>query len=87
MKFDDIIAWQRRDAKQEAIIETTIADILDLLSEYGEIPDSLKERIRAITNITTLKQLFKFAIKAGSLEQFMQQLEDLSASQAPLNTP
>lgn len=71
MRFDDIIAWEREDA----VIENMVQNILDLLNDYGPIPDSLKERLVATTDLHMLKHWLKLAAKSDSLEAFLQQME------------
>lgn len=70
MKFEEIIESERREAVSEAIINTYIQNILELLEDIGEVPDELCEKIRGINNILTLKECFKIAVKAKSIDEF-----------------
>jgi hypothetical protein len=78
MKYDEIIAWERREAAEEAAEEATRTAtcatmqfaVLELLEDYGEIPDSLREQIEQEESIDTLKKWHKVAAKATSIEEF-----------------
>ena len=43
MHLDELIAWHRKDE----IRDTTISNIFDLLSDYGQTPEDLKEQVVA----------------------------------------
>jgi predicted transposase/invertase (TIGR01784 family) len=77
MKYDEIIAWERREAAEEAAEKATCAtkrnDIMELLEDYGEIPDYLREQIEQEESIDTLKKWFRLAVKASSIEEFASQ--------------
>ena len=75
MRFDDIIAWERKDAQEEAIIAITIQNTMDLLSDYGEVPPSLQDRLAETSNLDTLKRWLKLAAKSDSIESFIQQMD------------
>jgi hypothetical protein len=79
MKYDEIIAWERKDAAEEAAEKATCAtkrnDILELLEDYGEIPDNLKERIEQEESVDTLKKWHKLAAKASSIEEFAAEIK------------
>ena len=66
MRFEDLIAFERRD--------TIVQDILDLLEDYGEIPDALKEKLSR-TNSEILRKYHKLAAKANSIEEFIKMIE------------
>ena len=55
-------------------IQTRIEDILDLLSDIGEIPAKLEEQIQSQKDPATLKRWFKLAARCDSLEDFMNQM-------------
>jgi hypothetical protein len=78
MKYDEIIAWERREAAEEATRTATCATmqfaVLELLEDYGEIPDSLREQIEQEESIDTLKKWFKLAVKASSIEEFEKEM-------------
>ena len=66
MRLDDIIYSER----EEAAKETTVQNILDLLEEYGKVPEELKEKIAAQDDKETLKGWLKLAARSESLEDF-----------------
>lgn len=69
MRFEELIAWERAEEAQN----TKIQAILDLLEDYGEIPDSLTEKLRQSSD-EALKRYLKLAAKADSIEAFMEML-------------
>lgn len=74
MRFEELIAYHRKDATQEATAKTMIQNILDLLEDYGNIPDSLQKKLEATDDIDLLKKYLKLAAKAESIEAFEKQL-------------
>ena len=74
MKWDTMIYYERQDAKNEGKIEGMIESLLDVLNEYGEVSDDLKEMILKETNLDKVKQWTKLAARASSLEEFMKQM-------------
>lgn len=55
-------------------IEGKAEFILSLLSDLGDIPESLKEKILKEKNLETLDKWFKIAIKAETIEDFSSQI-------------
>lgn len=51
-----------------------IQNTLDLLEDYGNIPDSLRQKLEATDDIDLLKKYHKLAAKAESMEAFEKQL-------------
>ena len=74
MKWDAMIYYERRDAKNEGKIEGKIEGILELLSDYGEITEDLKERIAQETDLEKLSSWLKLAAKVNSLEEFAKKM-------------
>jgi septum formation topological specificity factor MinE len=70
MKYDEIIAWERREAAEEAACAMKRNDIMELLEDYGEIPDYLREQIEQEESIDTLKKWHKHAAKVSGIEEF-----------------
>lgn len=68
MRFEELIAWERAEAAQN----TKVQAILELLEDYGEIPDTLPEKLHQF-NEEELKKYHKLAAKAG-IEEFMAML-------------
>ncbi len=85
MKYEDIIYYERKDAAEEAAkeatktatLQTQMRCICELLEEYGTIPQSLKERLENETDTGTLAKWLKKAAKAGSMEEFMQKMDEV----------
>ena len=82
MRFEEFIAFERADAAkqaaQQATLEAThtakVQDILELLEDYGEVPDALKQELTQ-ANPETLKLYLKLAAKADSIEAFIAAIE------------
>lgn len=73
MRFEELIAYERADAAEQAIQNIKIQNILELLEDYGEIPDTLTEKLRQ-SNDEALKKYLKLAAKVNSIEAFMEML-------------
>lgn len=71
MKFEDIIYYERRDA----ILDTKIQDICELLEEHGEIPEELKNRLDSEKDVKRLAAWHKLAAKSHSIEEFMEAID------------
>ena len=48
--------------------------IVDFLSEYGEVPQGLKDKIYGEKNISLLKQWNKLSAKVASIEEFIEKM-------------
>ena len=83
MRFEDLIAYERRDAAKEAAEEATEKatqdtkkqSIYELLEDYGEIPDTLKEKLEGTKDLELLKKYHKLAAKVDSIDEFMRMVE------------
>jgi len=62
----------REDAKAEGKAEGKIECIFDLLSELGEIPVALDEKIRKEKNIEALTKLLRYAAKCKTMDEFIE---------------
>lgn len=65
--LDDLIADGKAEGKAEFIIE--------LLEEYGKIPDKLKKRIYAQNDLLLLSNWHKIAAHVNSIEEFICQTD------------
>ena len=82
MRFEELLAFERKEAAQEAAQEAveqtkksnTIQNILDLLEDYGEIPDALKEKLEQ-SDIEQLRKYHKLAARAESIAAFSAQIK------------
>ena len=57
--------------KSEGIIEGRTHSILELLDEYGVIPEELRQSILQESNLETLRKWHKLAAKVDSIEEFV----------------
>ena len=69
MTFGDYIDRERREEK--------IEDILDLLGDYGEIPEELIDRINTQHDKESLRILLKLAARVDSIEDFEEQMDEV----------
>ena len=70
MDWEEKIYYERRDAAEEADWKRRIADILELLEDYGEVPAELQRRLEAEMDAEKLRSLLKLAARVQSLEEF-----------------
>ena len=56
----------------QGITQGKIDDILDILSDLGDIPSSLREQVTAQKDEATLRAWLKLAAKAESIQDFVQ---------------
>ena len=71
MHLDELIAWHRKDE----IRDTTISNIFDLLSDFGQTPEDLKEQINSQKDISILRQWHKLAARSDSIEDFRRKIQ------------
>ena len=56
---------------EKGILQTAREAILDVLdTRFGEVPDSIRDRINSLGSEPTLKTLLRRAARASSLEEF-----------------
>jgi len=61
----------RQEGLEKGIVQTDREAILDVLdTRFGQVPDSVRERVNAIGSEPTLKNLLRQAARASSLEEF-----------------
>ena len=61
----------RQEGLEKGIVQTAREAILDVLdSRFGEVPDSVRERINVLCSEPTLKDLLRRAARASSLDEF-----------------
>ena len=81
MTFGDYIDREcreaRREERREAAIETTRSNIFDLLEVFGAVPPELEDRINTLNDIECLRELHRRAARAGSIEDFEGQMEEV----------
>ena len=70
MTVGDVIKFEQEIARKEQAYD----DIFELLKDYGEIPDKIRERIENEFNPDILKRWHKLAARCGSMEAFEKQM-------------
>ena len=58
------------EAKDEGKLEQAITSIVDLLEDYGPIPEEVMQRLMAESDMEQLKKWLKLAAKADSMQAF-----------------
>ncbi|MDE7249095.1 MAG: hypothetical protein K2N82_04255 [Lachnospiraceae bacterium] len=66
----------KAEGKIEGRIESKVEDIIELLEDYGEVSDELKNKIFLQNELTLLKRRHKLAAHAGSIEEFVNQINN-----------
>ena len=60
----------RKEGRKEGWIESQIECVLEILEEYGTVPDGLRQMIESQKDINILRDWMKAAIKSHSVEEF-----------------
>lgn len=68
MTLEEKIFYERLDAKNEGKIEA----IVELLEEYGTLPDEILEKMSEIGDSKMMKEWLKLAANVGSIEEFLE---------------
>ena len=69
------IGQERYDeGKAEGKMEGIAEGVLELLGEYCEVPEDLKNTIQSEANIDTLSRWLKLAARSDSIESFKSQM-------------
>lgn len=63
MTLEDYIWYERQDERKE----TKIEDILELLEEYGSIPEEVEKRLQEESDTKQFKQWHRLAAKVNSI--------------------
>ena len=78
------IEVQREEAMEEGFtkgkIEDRIDSILELLEDYGTVPEKILNQIHQEKNIDTLRKWHKLAARVNSIEEFVSQIQILTKS-------
>ena len=91
MRFDELMAYAqiegreegreegrvegRAEGRTEGILETRRNTIFEFLEEYGDVPETLRDRINNETSEVVLKGWLKMAVKTQSIEEFVLNIE------------
>ena len=74
MTFEEYVELQKYGIARKTRKETMVEAIVDLLEEFGEVPESVREKLMK-KEPEYLRRWLKLAAKAESLEVFIQQLD------------
>jgi len=64
------------DMQNDAKAEGKAEDIIELLEEYGEMPEELKAEIFEQKDLEILKKWHKFAAKASGIQEFVEKMKE-----------
>lgn len=70
MRWEEIIYYERLEEREEAVIDTMVQGILDILEEYGEIPEYIKNRLEETDDKEILRKWHKLSARVNSIEEF-----------------
>ncbi|MFQ6809620.1 MAG: Rpn family recombination-promoting nuclease/putative transposase [Blautia sp.] len=80
MIFEEMLREEKQEGRQEGLLEGRIEaireGIFELLEDLGEVPDKLRDRMEALEELGDLKFLFKLAVKADSIQNFVKDAEN-----------
>ena len=80
MIFEEMLREEKQEGRLEGRlegrIEATREDVFELLEDLGEVPDKLRDRMEALEELGDLKFLFKLAVKADSIQNFVKDAEN-----------
>ena len=62
MLFEEMMRNERAEGKAEAILE--------ILEDYGDVPESLRSRIMSEKNSSVLRHFLKYAVQASTISEF-----------------
>lgn len=62
------------DQVKIAVAEAKIEDLIEFLSEYGQIPEAIQNKIKQERDLQILSKWVKLAAKAESIEEFVAQM-------------
>lgn len=63
------------DLKNEGKAEGKAEDIIELLEEYGEVPEDLRTKILGQNDLAVLEVWFKLAIKVSGVQEFIEKIQ------------
>ena len=81
MLLEELLRDEKRKAEKIGRLEEVKENIISLLEELGEIPESLRKEIERIGELKVLKILHKKAAKAERLELFEAEMNQILASE------
>jgi uncharacterized secreted protein with C-terminal beta-propeller domain len=72
MIFEEMLSEERAEGRIEGKAEA----VLDFLSELGDVPEELREKIKAEKNLETLTDYLKKVFRAKSVDQFLEEISE-----------
>ena len=82
MLLEEMLSDEREEGyvsgREAGIIIGKMEDIFELLSELGSVPDDIKESIEAEEDVDILNRIFKMAVKADSMEEFIKNYSEIA---------
>ena len=66
----------REEGRIEGRIEAKAESVLEVLEEFGTVPEQLRTVILSQTDMDTLKHWLKLAVRADSMEEFAEKIEE-----------
>ena len=70
MLWEEYVYLLKKELRLEVEEEEKAETILELLGDFGEIPEKIVKRIRSEKDVETLKRWIKLAAKGNSIEEF-----------------
>ena len=71
MIFEEMLREERAEGRAEGKVEGTAGALFVSLEELGEIPEVVRKRIMNEKDLETLTRWLRLAVKADSLEGFL----------------
>lgn len=82
MIFEEMLRDERAEGRAQGKAEGKAEDVLELLDELGDVPETLRCRITNEKNLGLLTKWLRLAAKANSLKEFLDNMQnDLSDNQ------
>lgn len=75
MLLEEMLRDERAEGRAEGKAEGKAESILELLEDYGPVPEYLKERILSEMDLDTLRRWHKLSARIDSVEAFVHELE------------
>ena len=73
---EQVLADIGQERYEDGIADGKAEDVLELLEEYGDVPERLKEMIKAEKDLAVLKRWHKLAARADNIETFENQMNE-----------
>lgn len=70
MLFEELLKEERKAGREEGMAEAIIV----FLSKYGEVPDTLSEKINEEKDMEVLKKWIRLSAKVESIEEFVSKI-------------